>query len=108
MEFERLGAADDPAVPAVADELDSLMVRLRGWQSAGSRFGSSGEKLKQQVAGSIAPYLGKGATHTLLAPVRDDGRDLFSKVGPLLTMFLGRRAAGPLVTYVVESTIVRS
>jgi hypothetical protein len=63
--------------------------------------------MKQRVAGALEPYLGKGATHTLLAPVRDDGRDLFSNVAPLLNMFLGRRAAGPLVTYVVENAIVR-
>src|SRR5690242_9751145 len=108
MEFERLDAADTTAAPALPKEVDSLMVKLRNWQSAESRLGRSGEKLKQQVAGSIAPYLGKGATHTLLAPVRDDGQDLFSNVAPLLTIFLGRRAAGPLVTSVVERTIVRS
>jgi hypothetical protein len=107
MEFERLSAAEAPAAPAAADQLDSLLVRLRGWQSAESRLVSSGEKLKQRVAAVIEPYLGKGATDTLLAPVRDDGRDLFSNVAPLLTMFLGRRAAGPLVTYVVENAIVR-
>jgi hypothetical protein len=107
MEFERLGAAEDPAALSIVDELDSLLVRLRGWQSAESRLASTGEALRQRVVGALEPYLGKGATHTLLAPVRDDGRDLFSNVAPLLTMFLGRRAAGPLVTYVVENAIVR-
>jgi len=107
MEFQRLGAAGDPAAPAVADELNSLLVRLRGWESGASRLVRSGEELKRRVAGAIEPYLGKRAADTLLAPVRDDGRDLLSGVAPLLTMFLGRRAAGPLVSHIVETAIVR-
>jgi hypothetical protein len=107
MEFQRLGAAGDPAAPGVADELNCLLVRLRGWESGESRLVRSGEALKRRVADAIEPYLGKIAAETLLAPIRDDGRDLLSKVAPLLTMFLGRRAAGPLVSHIVETAIVR-
>jgi hypothetical protein len=52
--------------------------------------------------------LGKRAADTLLQPVREEGRDLLSNVAPLLIMFLGRRAAGNLVSYVEETAIVRS
>ena len=107
MEFQRLSAAQDAEAPAVADELNSLLVKLRGWESSASRLIRNGEELKSRVAGAIEPYLGKGAADTLLAPVRTDGRNLLSGVAPILTMFLGRRAAGPLVSHIVETAIVR-
>ena len=106
MEFERLSAAEDPA-PAVADDLSSLLARLRGWESSELRLVKRHEELKHRVADAIEPYLGKRATDELLARVTEDGRDLLSQVAPLLAMFLGRRAAGPLVSHVVESAIVR-
>ena len=106
MEFQRLSAAVDPPL-AVANELNSLLVRLRGWESGASPLVRNGEELTRRVAGAIEPYLGKGAAATLLAPVRADGRNLLSDVAPLLTMFLGRRAAGPLVSHIVETAIVR-
>jgi hypothetical protein len=108
LDFQRLSAADDTAVPAApADDVNGLMVRLRGWERSESRPARNGEALKRRVAGVIEPYLGKRAVDTLLQPVREDGRDLLSNVAPLLAMFLGRRAAGNLVTYVVETAIVR-
>jgi len=107
MEFQRLSVAQDAEAPAVADELNSLLAKLRGWESSTSRLVRNGEELKRRVAGTIEPYLGKGAADTLLASVRDDGRDLLSSVAPLLTMFLGRRAAAPLVSHIVETAIVR-
>ena len=106
MEFQRLSAAVDPPL-AVANELNSLLVRLRGWESGASPLVRNGEELKRRVAGAIEPYLGKGAAaHTTCAGPHD-GRDLLSGVAPLLTMFLGRRAAGPLVSHIVETAIVR-
>jgi hypothetical protein len=72
-----------------------------------SRPARTGEALKRRVAGAIEPYLGKRAADTLLHSVREDGRDLLSNVAPILTMFLGRRAAGHLVSHVVEAAIVR-
>jgi hypothetical protein len=83
------------------------MATLRGWENHELPPAKRHEELKHRVAGAIEPYLGKGATHALLAPVTADGRDLLSQVAPLLTMFLGRRAAGPLVSHVVETAIVR-
>jgi hypothetical protein len=109
LDLQRLSAADDETVPAATpDDVNSLMVKLRGWECGESRPARTGEALKQRVAGAIEPYLGKRAVDTLLQPVREDGRDLLSNVAPLLTMFLGRRAAGNLVSYVVETAIVRT
>jgi hypothetical protein len=106
--FERLSAADDAALAAPpVDEVNSLLVRLRGWERGESCTARNAEALKRRVADAIEPYLGKRAADTLLEPVREDGRDLLSNVAPLLTMFLGRRAAGNLVSYVVETSIVR-
>jgi hypothetical protein len=107
LEVQRLSAAGEPAAPAVAADLNNLLGSLRGWESSASRLAKSGEALKHRVASAIEPYLGKEATDALLAPVREDGRDLLSQVAPLLTMFLGRRAAGPLVSHIVETAIVR-
>jgi hypothetical protein len=109
LDFQRLSAADDAAVAtATVDEVNSLLVRLRGWERGESRPARNGEALKRLVVGAIEPYLGKRAADTLLQPAREDGRDLLSNVAPLLTMFLGRRAAGHLVSYVVETAIVRT
>jgi hypothetical protein len=109
LDFQLLSAAVEVAAPAApADDVNSVLVRLRGWERGESRPARTGESLKRRVAGAIEPYLGKRAADRLLQPVREDGRDLLSTVAPLLTMFLGRRAAGNLVSYVVETAIVRT
>jgi hypothetical protein len=108
LEFRRLGAAlDTDAPPMPADDVGGLLSRLRTWESAQSQPERNSEELKLRVAGSIEPYLGKAAAAALLQQVREDGRNLLSNVAPVLTIFLGRRAAGPLVSYVVETAIVR-
>src|SRR5260370_18139357 len=96
--FPTLSAADDAAVPpAPADEVNSLMVKLRGWERSESGPPRNLEALKRRVAGAIEPYLRKRAAATLLQPGRADGRGLFVHLAPLLTLFLGRPAAGPLL-----------
>jgi hypothetical protein len=108
LSLKRLSATVSTTVPAVsADDVNNLLARLKAWERGASRRARKGEALKQRVAGAIEPYLGKLAADTLLQSVREDGRDLLSNVAPLLTMFLGRRAAGPLVSHVVETAIVR-
>ncbi len=87
LDFQRLSTADDGAAPtAPVDDLNSLLVRLRGWDCGESRPLRTGEALKQRVAGAIEPYLGKRAVDTLLQPVREDGSNLLSNVAPLLTI----------------------
>jgi hypothetical protein len=108
LEFRRLSAAPDKDAPPIsADEVDGLLSRLRTWERGESQPERNCEALKQRVAGSIEPYLGKAAAAALLQPVREDGRNLLSNVAPVLTTFLGRRAAGNLVSYVVDTAIVR-
>jgi anti-sigma factor RsiW len=108
VEFQRLSAAlDMPAPPTSADDVGGLLSRLRTWESGESQPQRNSEALKRRVAGSIEPYLGKAAADALLQPVREDGRNLLSNVAPVLAVFLGRRAAGNLVSCVVETAIVR-
>lgn len=108
LEFQRLSAAQDTTAPVVpADDVDRLLGRLRRWEIGASQPERNSQAMKRRVAGAIEPYLGKRAADTLLHPVREDGRNLLSNLAPLLTMFLGRRAAGNLVSYVVDITIVR-
>ena len=108
LNLQRLSATELTTAPAVtADDVNSLLGRLRAWDRGASLPARTGEALKRQVAGVIEPYLGKRAADTLLQSVREDGRDLLSNVAPLLTTFLGRRAAGHLVSHVVETAIVR-
>lgn len=108
LEFRRLSAAlDTTAPPMPADDVGGLLSRLRTWESGESQPERNSEALKRRVAGSIEPYLGKAAAAALLQPVREDGRNLLSNVAPVLTTFLGRRAAGPLVSCVVDTAIMR-
>jgi hypothetical protein len=108
-EFERFRASVDGAVEgesSVAADCDRLLNRLREWETTTADSGLQGEALKRRIAEELAPYLGKAGADALLQPVDDDGGDLLTKVTPLLTMFLGRKAAGKLVSRVVEKTIV--
>jgi hypothetical protein len=108
LEFGRLSPALDTAAPPIpADDVGGLLCRLRAWESGESQPQRNSQALKRRVAGAIGPYVGKAAVDALLQPVREDGRNLLSNVAPLLTVFLGRRAAGPLVSYVVDTAIVR-
>ena len=100
--------AHDAAGTPAASDLQDLLTRVRAWESGAVRAERTGDALKQRVAGEIAPYLGKHATHSILQPVVEDGRNLLSSLSPLLTMFLGRRAAEHLVSHVVEHAIVRT
>jgi hypothetical protein len=107
--FQQLSAVEDEPVPAAQeDEVSALMARIKAWDRDKRRQGRNTEPLKRRVSAAIEPYLGKRAADSLLQPVREDGRDLLSNVAPLLSVFLGRRAAGHLVSHVVETTIVRA
>jgi hypothetical protein len=108
LEVRRLSAALDTATPPIpADDVGELLSSLRKWESGESQPERHSEALKRRVAGAVEPYLGKAAAHALLQSVHEDGRNLLSNVAPVLTMFLGRRAAGNLVSCVVDAAIVR-
>ena len=94
--------------PVRATDVSALLFKLRAWDRDPGRQSRNREPLRRRVSAAIEPYLGKRAASALLRPVREDGRDLLSDVAPLLTAFLGRRAAGHLVSHVVETTIVRA
>lgn len=108
LELGRLGAAGDQTPPAEPPKgADALLTKLRYWESESTETHSLGE-LKLRVESTLAPYLGKSAAKSLLQTVRHDGRDVLTQVAPLLTIFLGRRAAGNLVSHVVENAIVNT
>ena len=108
LEVRRLSAALDTDTPPIpAGDMGELLSSLRKWESGASRPERNSAALKRRVAGAVEPYLGKAAAHALLQSVHEDGRNLLSNVAPVLTMFLGRRAAGNLVSCVVDAAIVR-
>jgi len=104
-EFERLQQSLEcgPVDCDPAPDTDTLLATLRDWETSGVQ---AGDALKRRIAIELAPYVGQAGADTLLRPVQDDGRNLLSRIAPLLTVFLGRRAAGNLVSRVVEKTIV--
>src|SRR5260370_30485124 len=52
LDFQRLSAADDAAVPAApADDVNNPMVRLRGWGRSDSRPARNGAALKRRGGG---------------------------------------------------------
>jgi len=108
--FERLQGSMEDGEPLPTKPVDSsrLLTRIRAWDTNGDRSGHHGAALKGRIAVELAPYVGRAGADTLLRPVQDDGRDLLSTVAPFLAMFLGRRAAGIIITRVVEKTIVGS
>lgn len=110
-EFERLlGSIDteQEAESAAAADREAMLRKLRAWEATTADSGRRGETLKRRMARELAPYLGKAGAEALLYSVNDDGGDLLADVAPLLTMFLGRRAATRLISRVVEKTVVGS
>lgn len=108
LEVRRLSAALDTAAPPIpAGDVVRLLSSLKKWESGESLPERNNEALKRRVAGSVESYLGKAAARALLQSVHEDGRNLLSNMAPILTMFLGRRAAGNLVSCVVDAAIMR-
>jgi hypothetical protein len=103
-ELDRLRLSTESAADAPF-ETARLLAKIRHWDNS-RHAGQHGEALKQWIARELALYVGEEGANRLLRPVQEDGRDLLAEVAPLLSMFLGRRAAGILVSRMVEKTIV--
>jgi len=91
-------------VPEAAppDLLSSILARARADDTAARSRG-----VRQSVIDGVRPYLGARATDRLTgAPAA--GHNLLATLEPVLALFLGRRAAGRLVTHVVDNGIVRA
>jgi len=65
------------------------------------------EAAKRRAAAEIVAYLGPQASAKILAGVSSDCRNLLAELQPVLSLFLGRQAAGRLASRVVEVSIVR-
>jgi len=86
--------------------LHSLLNALRAWDVE-AKPERRGAALKSRVAASLGPLLGAKAADRMLQPVDEDGRNLFTHLSPVLSLFLGQRAASELVSHIVEAKIVR-
>jgi hypothetical protein len=88
--------------PAPDDLLAGVLARARSWESAEQPDVTTG-----RIADCVRPYLGLRATDKLVSAASPDGSDLLSGIEPVLEVFLGRRAAGRLVTSVMDRAFVR-
>jgi len=79
-----------------------VLSRARDWNAS-----QKPAETKEFLTDCVRPYLGARATEGLVAAAAPDGHDLLSSVEPVLAIFLGKRAAGRLVTRVFDRTLVR-
>jgi hypothetical protein len=84
------------------DLLADVLSRARDWNA-----GHEPAKTREVLTDGVRPYLGDRATDRLVSGAAPDGHDLLSSVEPVLAIFLGRRAAGRLVTRVFNRALVR-
>lgn len=88
-----------------------MLSRIRGaigqWSARRAREDNI-PAVKGRVAAEIAPYLGPRASGWILEAVSESADNLLSKVGPVMALFLGERAASRFVDHVVEDVLVRS
>jgi hypothetical protein len=94
--------AGAPEPEAGPDLLADVLARARDWNA-----GQEPAKTKEVLTDGVRPYLGARATETIVSGAAPDGHDLLSSVEPVLAIFLGRRAAGRLVTRVFDRVLVR-
>ncbi len=92
--------------PAPDDrELPEILAAIRRHEARRSNTSDAAWRVPEAEVGA---FLGPRAAARLLAGVLPDGRNLLAEVQPVLSLFLGRRAAGRLATRLVESSFVRS
>jgi hypothetical protein len=92
---------DDPGL------LASLLAGIQVLESGTAKGGYTVEGTKRRVAGCLEKYLGALTAGKILQSAADDGSNLLSTVEPVLALFLGRKAAGCLVSRIVEAANVR-
>jgi hypothetical protein len=94
---------ESPAGIGVRGLLASTLAAIQQWHR-----GSDCKMVKVRVAAEVGPYLGSKATRNVLEDVSPEGGNLFSKVEPVLALFVGVKAAERLVTHIVDVSITRS
>lgn len=101
-----LGIRDAASPNQLTNELPEILAAIRCQEARRSGTGAL-QASKGRAAKQISPYLGPKATAGVLQGVSADCRNLLSELQPILSLFLGRRAAGRLSTRAVEASIMR-
>jgi anti-sigma factor RsiW len=99
--YSELGDKDKPT-----PSLQATLAGIRRWNERLRNVDPGAELVKGRVAEAIAGYLGQDGAQQVLKPVTERSK-LFPAVEPVLSIFLGRRAATRLIRHVIEAAIVR-
>jgi len=65
------------------------------------------EASKRRAASEMVAYLGPEAVEKVFQNVLPDCGNLLTQLHPILSLFLGRRAAGRLESRIVDAAVVR-
>lgn len=97
-EWERILAEDAVLRRLCAPPPDGLSRVLSAIRERGRAEGSPESELKQKIIEQLEVYFGSRVSAVLGAePASEQGADLLAKAEPLLTTFIGRRAAAAVV-----------
>lgn len=96
--------SDRPA-PA-APELPEILAVIRRHEVRRSSL-KDPDAPKRRAAAAIVDYLGSEATNKVFETVSPDCKNVITELHPLLSLFLGRRAAGRLESHVIDVALVR-
>lgn len=100
-------ASSQPDRPApAAPELPEILAAIRAHEVRRSSLNDP-DAPKRRAAAEIVGYLGSEATTKVFETVSPDCGNLLTQLHPLLSLFLGRRAAGRLESHVIDAAVVR-
>jgi|SRR5581483_3819213 len=85
-----------------------LLAKMRSAVEQWENTAPPAHEVKQRVAMEIGPFLGRKATSSILQPVAENGENLLSGIEPVLALFLGGKAAGRLVSHVVDAAVIQA
>jgi hypothetical protein len=86
--------------------VELMLEGLRRWTEKRQQEDPDASVVKGRVAAEIEGYIGPYATGRILATVKDRSK-LFPTLEPVLSIFLGCKAAGRLIERVIDAAIVR-
>jgi len=87
-------------------ELPEIMAAIRRHEAQRSSL-EDPAAAKRRAASEMVSYLGSEAVDKVFQNVAPDCGNLLTQLHPILSLFLGRRAAGRLASRVVDAAVVR-